>query len=115
MPGIKETYLLGVDHVSHFRKKPTGTIKIACGNLLKRAGITRRIRPYDLRHVFATEALAAGVDIGTVAQLMGNDPKMLLKYYQHVADKQKRAVVEALPEIKITAKNYGRNIDVITQ
>ena len=73
---------------------------------LRRAGITRRIRPYDLRHAFATEAIAAGVDIGTVAKLMGHSsPMMLLKHYQHVMDSQKRAAIEALPRAEYVAKN----------
>ena len=56
------------------------------------------------------KAIVAGIDIGTVADIMGDDPKMLLEHYQHVADKQKRAAVEALPEIQITAENYGKNM-----
>lgn len=59
-----------------------------------------------LRYAFVTEAIAAGIDAGTVAQLMGYDPKMLLDHYQHVVDKRKRAAVEALPEIS----DYGRKI-----
>nr|WP_242621228.1 tyrosine-type recombinase/integrase [Desulfovibrio legallii] len=35
-------------------------------------------RPYDLRHGFATEAIAADVDVGTVATLMGHSsPSMV--------------------------------------
>jgi integrase len=102
---------VGVDHIIHYRGQPVGAIKTAWAATLRRAGITRRIRPYDLRHAFATEAIAAGVDVGTVARLMGHDPKMLLDHYQHVADKQKRAAVEALPDIKITA-NHLRQIEI---
>ena len=66
---------------------------------LKRAGITRRIRLYDLRHAFATEAIAGGADIGTVANLMGHSSAtMILKHYQYVTDKQKLTAIEALPE-----------------
>ncbi|MBR5997969.1 MAG: tyrosine-type recombinase/integrase, partial [Deltaproteobacteria bacterium] len=69
-------------------------------NTLKRAGITRRIRPYDLRHFFATQMIAAGVDLGTVAHLMGHTgTTMLLQHYQHVLSKQKKAAVEALPDV----------------
>ena len=76
------------------------SIKNAWKQTLQRAGITRRIRPYDLRHAFATELIAGGVDVGTVAKLMGHStPTMLLTHYQHVMDKQKRAAVEALPDI----------------
>ena len=65
---------------------------------LKLAGITRRIRMYDLRHYFGTELVAAGVDIGTVAQLMGHsNPMMLLKHYQYVKSQQKIEAIEKLP------------------
>ena len=118
-----EDAAIGADYIIHFRGKPVGSIKRAWGAALKNAGITRRMRPYDLRHAFATEAIAAGIDVGTVAQLMGHDPKMLLDHYQHVADKQKRAAVEALPSIpdyevmrhrgmsKITANSLRPKID----
>lgn len=98
---------IGMEYIIHYKGKKVDSVKKAWAGALSRAGITRRIRPYDLRHAFATEAIAAGVDIKTVAQIMGDDPRMLLEHYQHVADKQKRAAVEALPEIVFTAKNYG--------
>ncbi|MBQ7584833.1 MAG: tyrosine-type recombinase/integrase [Desulfovibrionaceae bacterium] len=51
--------------------------------------MNRRIRPYDLRHTFATELIAAGTDIGTVAKLMGHSsPTMLLNHYQYTMDVQ---------------------------
>jgi integrase len=97
---------LGVEYVVSFQGRKVRSIHTAWRTALRKAGIKRRIRPYDLRHAFASEAIAAGVDVGTVARLMGHDPKMLLVHYQHVADRQKRAAVEALPDIPIqfTAK-----------
>jgi hypothetical protein len=64
-----------------------------------------------LRRAFALESIAAGIDIGTVAAIMGaaimgDDSKMLLDHYQHVAEKQKIAAAEALPEIP----NYGKKL-----
>ena len=42
----------------------------------------RRIRTYDLRHVFATEASAAEADIRIVASLMGHSsPNMILQLW----------------------------------
>lgn len=62
--------------------KPVKCIHGAWHRTLLRAGIQRRIRPYDLRHAFVTEAIAAGVDIGTVGKLVGHaqsddDPEAL--------------------------------------
>ena len=96
----------GVEHVIHWKGKSVLSTQRAWKTALRRAGIARKIRPYDLRHAFATEAIAAGADVGTVAQIMGNDPKVLLTHYQHVADARKRAVMEALPDLP----DYGRNL-----
>ena len=90
----------GIEYLIHFRGQPVSTIRTAWSNTLKAAHITRHIRPYDLRHAFATELLAAGVDVGTVAKLMGHSsPSMVLSHYQYVMDKQKRAAVESLPDL----------------
>lgn len=68
--------------------------------MLERAGINRHTHPYDQRHYFATEWIAAGVDIGTIAKLMGHySPVMPLNHYQYAMARQKRGAVEALPEI----------------
>jgi integrase len=55
--------------------------------------------------LFATEAIANGTDIGTVAKLMGHaSPDMVLEHYQHVLTRQKKAAVESLPALDL----YGR-------
>lgn len=95
-----EDLVNGMEYIIHFRGKPVQSIKTSWRTTLKNAGIQRKIRPYDLRHAFGTEAVAAGTDIGTVANLMGHStPAMLLKHYQYVMDKQKRAAVELLPDL----------------
>ena len=100
--------LKGIEYIiSHNGRKVKGDMSYSWRKALKDAGITRRIRPYDLRHAFATEALAAGADVGTVARLMGHaDATMVLKHYQHVMNAQKIAAVEALPDIEyVTNQN----------
>lgn len=77
--------IMGITQVVHYRGRPVRTIKKAWSAALRRAGITRHIRPYDLRHGFATQIIAGGADVGTVAALMGHtSPVMVLKHYQHV-------------------------------
>lgn len=90
----------GIRHVISWGGRPIRSICRAWHTALTRAGIGRRIRPYDLRHAFATYALAGSADIGSVARLMGHtDASMILKTYQHVQDAQKRAAIEAAPDI----------------
>ena len=96
----REDMAVGMTHLIHYNGKPLKCIDIAFKRTVRKAGITRRIRPYDLRHAFATECIAAGIDVGTVASLMGHSsPTMIFKHYQYVLSGQKRAAVEALPGI----------------
>ena len=90
----------GIDHVVSYKGEPVTHIRYSWKCALKKAGIMRHLRPYDLRHGFATEAIAAGADYGTVAALMGHkSPMMVLKHYQHVKNAQKVSVMEQLPPI----------------
>lgn len=93
---------VGLGYLIHYKGKPIGSIQTTWKATLRRTGISRRIRPYDLRHAFATELIAGGTDIGTVASLMGHStPTVLLKHYQYVMDKQKRSAVELLPSMNL--------------
>ena len=91
---------LGIATVISWRGRPVRSITRAWHTALEKAGIQRRIRPYDLRHAYATYALAGGADIKTIADLMGHDDaSMILKTYQHVLDTQRREAQEAMPDI----------------
>lgn len=99
----------GHAHVIHWGGQPVRSIARAWHTALRRAGIARRIRPYDLRHAYATYSLAGGADIGSVAKIMGHtDASMILKTYQHVQDTQKRAAVETLPDILPATRSHRR-------
>ena len=88
----------GTSHPIHYKGKPVGHIKRAWSSTLARAGITRRIRPYDLRHAFATYALDAGADPKAVSEVMGHaDMSMIHKHYQHVLERQREDVMNKAP------------------
>lgn len=107
----------GLEMVLHFRGKPFTRITAAWQATCRRAGITRRIRPYDLRHAFATYLIAGGADVGTVARLMGHaNVNMVLKHYQHVLTKQKEAAIAALPDLPLYDRVlYDRKENVTLQ
>lgn len=99
----------GTGHVIQYKGKPVHSISKAWHGALRKAGICRRIRPYDLRHAYATYSLGAGADLKTVASLMGHaDARMVLQTYQHVLEVHKRAAVEAMPDILGIKKQVGR-------
>jgi integrase len=58
---------------------------------LDAAGITQR-GPYQLRHTFATEALAAGISIFELARVMGTSVKMIDRTYGHLARDSEQAI-----------------------
>ncbi|MGX8718905.1 MAG: tyrosine-type recombinase/integrase, partial [Desulfovibrio sp.] len=90
----------GCEYVVNYHNKGISNLRYGWAGTKERAGITRRIRPYDLRHAFATEAIAAGADYGTVAKLMGHSSaQMVLQFYQHVMTEQKKRAIEILPDI----------------
>ena len=97
----------GIMHIIHWKGEPINTIKTTWKTTLKNAGITRRIRPYDLRHSFATEALengndGYGGDPKTIATLMGHaDPTMIMRRYKHVVPKRMRDTVLEIPDLEI--------------
>ncbi len=87
--------------IVHYHSRPIKSMKKAWKATLDRAKIKRRIRPYDLRHAFATEALARGADIKAVSEVMGHaSPTMILQHYQHVMGHQKEQAVNLVPEIE---------------
>lgn len=84
--------------IVHYKGKKVKAIKTSWKHCKEKAGITRRLRLYDLRHAYATFALNAGADINAVAANMGHsDPAMILRHYQFVSEEIKRQAVEALP------------------
>ena len=84
--------------VVHYKGRPVRNVSHAWHKALQRAGIERRIRPYDLRHAFASHALDAGADLKSVADIMGHaDEAMIVRFYRHTNIESLRAATEAAP------------------
>jgi len=99
MPG--ETYF--------FENLETGT-HIKCliesfKTAITKAKIKGRVRIHDLRDTFATLALRGGVDIRTVADLIGDSPEMALKRYCHSDEKTQRNAVDRIPELVLGSRH----------
>jgi integrase len=64
---------------------------------LEAAGVTRR-RVYDLRHTFASNALAAGISLYELSRYMGASVRVLEMHYAHLvrdAEETARAKLDA--------------------
>lgn len=102
----------GIEHIIHFRKKQIKSMIKSWNKTKERVGIERRIRPYDMRHYFVTEAIRAGADLKAVAEIVGHaDLTMILRHYQYTMVEQKRFAVSAIPMPKaIPNGNNNGNI-----
>jgi integrase len=83
--------------IVNYKGRPIKRIKTAWAGALRRANIQRRVRPYDLRHYFATKmAEEAGMGIKNLSELLANTVETTYKYYLHGATKEKRKGVESI-------------------
>ncbi len=73
-----------------------GSIRSRLYKILDHAGC-KRIRFHDLRHAFATNSLAAGMDIKTLSAIIGHaSSATTLNTYAHITDDMKRAAAEKI-------------------
>lgn len=63
------------------------------------------MKPYDLRHTFATRALVAGVDVRTIAELLRNTPEVVLRRYVKSERSLKTSAIDAVFGGKNPKKN----------
>ncbi|CAB5112192.1 hypothetical protein D3OALGA1CA_5704 [Olavius algarvensis associated proteobacterium Delta 3] len=98
----KET-AVPIRNIIHYRGKPVKSIKRSWATAKRKAGITRKVKPYALRHAFATDALHEGGDgaLKAVSMALGHSrPDTTLKIYQHATTALVRNLVKRKPALK---------------
>lgn len=85
--------------IVHHNGNPVRAILKPWKQAMAKAGITRRLRPYDLRHLFVTQAIEAGIDYKTLSDIVGSSPETLRKHYQHVSNEARRKAISIIPKL----------------
>lgn len=77
------------------RKRPMGQIANTHHRTVERAGLTW-FRLYDLRHTFATRAVQSGMDLPTLAGILGHSKLHMVLRYAHPTPEHKRQAITRL-------------------
>lgn len=86
--------------------KPIKSIKKGFKSAKERAGITRRIRPYDFRHAFATTLLNEGADLKATSEILGHTrTDTTTKIYQHTSIDIHRRTIAKIPPLNFLDKS----------
>jgi integrase len=80
---------------------PIGSVRKAHDAAVRRAKVKPRFRLYDLRHTYASRAAMAGVDLATLAALLGHTSIQMTMRYVHPAEEHKREAVSKLENFKM--------------
>ncbi|HOD15489.1 MAG TPA: tyrosine-type recombinase/integrase [Spirochaetota bacterium] len=79
------------DHGKH-RRLSGRTVQKVLENAQKRAGITKKATPHDLRHSFATHLLENGVAISHIQKLLGHKNISTTTIYTRVSNPQLKGI-----------------------
>ncbi|MCZ6904812.1 MAG: tyrosine-type recombinase/integrase, partial [Acidobacteria bacterium] len=82
--------------------KPIKGVRKGHDRSVARAWIEDHFILYDLRHTYATRAVMAGVDLPTLASLLGHKTIQMTMRYVHPAEQHKREAVGKLENFKFT-------------
>jgi integrase len=74
----------------------------AWAKAIKQAGVPDA-NPYDLRHSFCTNAVAAGVDLASVAEAAGHSIEVLARVYVHYNEEAGRKAAVILDRVHAEA------------
>ncbi len=100
---VKEATELGTPFVfpsPYNIEKPVASVKKAHKAAAERAKIKGPFRLYDLRHTFATRAVASGADLPTLSALLGHASIQMTMRYVHPAAEQKRMAIEKFEKFR---------------
>jgi integrase len=80
--------------------RPIGSVRKAHDAAVRRANIAPAFRLYDLRHTYASRAVMAGVDLPTLAALLGHTSVQMTMRYVHPAEEHKREATAKIERFK---------------
>lgn len=94
--------------VVHYKFKSIASLKTTWKHTKEKAGITRKLRLYDFRHAWFSNALRYGADLKSTSEIGGHsraDTTMI--FYQHTVREQHHEVVRKIPSVAVPPKKVN--------
>jgi integrase len=92
-------------YVCAYHGQPVKSLKTAWKRAKEKAGITKKIRLYDIRHFYITYALANGANITELAERVGHvDATMIVKVYAHLLKDLKTKQAFEVPKLQFSTQ-----------
>ncbi|KKL89091.1 hypothetical protein LCGC14_1918200 [marine sediment metagenome] len=85
-------------YIIRYNDRPIKSYKTAWKQAKKAAGITRRIRPYDLRHAAISELVRLG-DLRAAGAIAGHSAEEMTIKYTHTNLDAERGLIERMPSL----------------
>jgi integrase len=87
-------------YIIDYLGKPIKRLRMSLHTACKRAEIGYPVRPYDVRHLFASAMLQGGADLAAVSALLGHASiATTQKHYYHLMQGEKERAIAKLPPI----------------
>ena len=91
-PALFINYKPGIEKTSNPRRLTTKSVEEIVKKYVKISGLPILTTPHTLRHSYATDLLAQGVDLRLVQEFLGHQNIATTQIYTHVTNKQLRDV-----------------------
>lgn len=97
------------DYVIEYNGAPIKQLRRSLGTALTKAGIKKKVRPYDIRHMYGTYMAKNGADIFAIKRLMGHSSITTTERYLHHAEQLQKEAIAKLPSLV----KGGRKSDLV--
>jgi integrase len=87
------------EYIVDYKGSPLKQLRRSFKTALAKAGINKRVRLYDIRHMYGTLMVKNGGDIFAVKRLMGHSSITTTERYLHHAEELKKDAVNRLPDL----------------